>query len=86
MRRINGHLYRSITPVFLNFISCLFAPCTTVVQQIKEGGKRNGGDTERQREERLIVALAQFEFDGFVFVSKQEDRVSSSAGNTFQPK
>lgn len=42
-------------------------------------------EREKERERRLIAALAQFEFDGFVFVSKQEDRVSSSAGNTFQP-
>lgn len=85
MRRINGHLYRSITPVYSEFYLVFVCPADyRWLPQIKEEERRNGGDTER--EERLIVALAQFEFDGFVFVSKQEDRVSSSAGNTFQPK
>lgn len=32
-----------------------------------------------------INSSSQFEFDGFVFVSKQGDRVSSSTGNIFQP-
>lgn len=57
---------------------------TRVRKEEREKERHNGGDAERER--RLIAALAQFEFDGFVFVSKQEDRVSSSAGNTFQPK
>lgn len=82
--------------MFLNFVSYLSALRTAVVPWVKEGDacagkeggrereRHSGGDTERER--RLIAALAQFEFDGFVFVSKQEDRVSSSAGNTFQPK